>query len=55
MRHVDDLMISQVDPFENTKLITYLMSIYGENMTVKQGKKHTYLGMEFDYSTKGEV
>ena len=38
--HVDDLVLSNVDAYENTKLISYLMSIYRRKMTVTRGKKH---------------
>ena len=51
--HVDDLKVSHVDSFENTKLIHYLSKIYGSKMTVNRGAKHRYLGMDFDYSTPG--
>lgn len=34
--HVDDMLASHMDPYENTKLISYLMSIYGRKMTVKR-------------------
>ena len=29
--------------------------MYGEDLTVHQGKVHDYLGMDLDYSTPGEV
>jgi hypothetical protein len=35
--------------------ITWLKSIYGEDMRVSRGKKHDYLGMDLDYSVQGEV
>eukprot|EP00956_Cyclotella_meneghiniana_P042119 scaffold248363_cov77-Cyclotella_meneghiniana.AAC.2 len=49
--HVNDLKVSHVDAFENTKFIHYLRKIYGPKMTVTRGKQHRYLGMDFDYST----
>jgi hypothetical protein len=51
--HVDDLIASHVDAYENTKLISYLMGIYGRKMTVNRGKKHRYIGMDMDYSRPG--
>lgn len=51
--HVDDLHASHKDPKENTKLIEYLQGIYGDKMTVNRGKKHRYLGMDFDYTKAG--
>ena len=33
--HVDDLAVSHMDEYENTKLISYLMGIYGWRMMVK--------------------
>jgi hypothetical protein len=38
--HVDDLMMSHVDPDENTNLLKYLEGIYGDKMTVMRGSKH---------------
>ena len=32
-----------------------MKGIYGENMPVVRGKKHTYSGMDLDYSSPGEV
>ena len=33
----------------------YLPTRYGDQLSVKRGQLHDYLGMEMDYSTKGEV
>ena len=51
--HVDNLKISHKDPREVTKVEEWLRGIYG-NVTVCRGKKHTYLGMQLDYSSPGE-
>ena len=48
--HVDDLMMSHVDPEENTMLFHYLQDIYGDKMTVTRGSHHKYLGMDMDFS-----
>ena len=32
----------------------YLSTKYGEKLYVKRGQVHDYLGMDLDYSTKGE-
>jgi hypothetical protein len=53
--HVDDLKISHLRPQRVTELLLYLEQLYGEPMVVTRGKKHTYLGMDFDYTTKGVV
>jgi hypothetical protein len=53
--HVDDLKVSHVDPFQITRFAEYLASIYGEKLTVNRGQVHDYLGMDLDYSTKGQV
>ena len=37
-----------------TKCLDYLEKIYGP-MTINRGRKHTYLGMDLDYETKGVV
>jgi hypothetical protein len=51
--HVDDLMMSHVEPDENTKLLKYLEGIYGDKMTITRGSKHRYLGMDMDFSKPG--
>jgi hypothetical protein len=51
--HVDDLMMSHVEPGENTKLLEYLTDIYGEKMTITRGSHHRYLGMDMDFSKRG--
>jgi hypothetical protein len=60
--HVDDCKLSHVDPRVNDTFIETLRDEYqsifedgsGE-MTVSRGKKHTYLGMQLDYSVPGRV
>ena len=32
-----------------------IANLYGHNITVSGGETHDYLGMDFDYSTKGVV
>ena len=53
--HVDDLKVSHENLFEVTKFACYLQSIYGENLTVKRGKVHNYLGMDLDFSENGSI
>jgi hypothetical protein len=53
--HVDDLKLSHVDVKVVDEMISWLKSIYGEDMRVSRGKKHDYLGMELDYLVPGEV
>jgi hypothetical protein len=53
--HVNDLKLSHVDTKVVYDTITWLKSIYGEDMRVSRGKKHDYLGMDLDYSVPGEV
>jgi hypothetical protein len=53
--HVDDIKMSHVDEKEVSKLITWLKSVYGEDMRVSRGKVHDYLGMTLDLTNKGEV
>jgi hypothetical protein len=53
--HVDDLKLSHVDAKVVDDTITWLKSIYGEDMRVSRGKKQDYLGMDLDYSVQGEV
>jgi hypothetical protein len=53
--HVDDIKMSHKDPKEVTKVIDWLKGIYEDNMHVSRGLLHDYLGMTFDYTTKGEV
>ena len=49
--HVDDLKVSHKDPAEVTQFPRDMGKIYGDGITVTRGKIHTYLGMDFDYST----
>ena len=35
--------------------IEYMKGIYGEKMPVARGKKHTYVGMDLNYISPGEV
>eukprot|EP00804_Cyclotella_cryptica_P005871 CCRYP_000147-RA/>CCRYP_000147-RA protein AED:0.12 eAED:0.13 QI:0/0/0/1/0/0/3/0/1214 len=51
--HVDDLKISHKRKVEVKKLESWLRSIYG-NISVSEGNKHTYLGMDLDYSEAGK-
>ena len=52
--HVDDLKVSNKNPFDITLFPQYLSTKYGEQLSVKRGHVHDYLGMDLDYSTKGE-
>ena len=49
--HMDNLKVSHNDPVEVTKFLLAMAKIYGTGITVPRGKVHTYLGMNFDYST----
>ena len=51
--HMDDLKISHKRKVEVKKLESWLRSIYG-NISVSEGSKHTYLGMDLDYSEAGK-
>jgi hypothetical protein len=53
--HVEDLKLSHVDSKVVDDTITWIKSIYGEDMRVSRGKKHDYLGMDLDYSVQGEM
>jgi hypothetical protein len=55
--HVDDLKSSHKLPKVNDKFVKWLNKMYGEygKVTEHRGLKHEYLGMELDYTTKGEV
>lgn len=52
--HVDDLKISCKDSRGVEDVITHLTNVYGK-MNVCRDKIIDYLGMDFDYSKKGEV
>jgi hypothetical protein len=54
MWHVDDIKMSHEDENQVTRLITWLKSIYGEDMIVSRGRVHDYLGMTLDFTNKGE-
>ena len=55
--HVDDLMISHVDPGVVTDISKGLGNKYGDLMelTINRGKVHEYLGMIFDFNSPSKV
>ena len=53
--HVDDLKVSHKDSAEVSIFFPAMTKIYGPGITVTQGKVHTYLGMDFNYSTPQSV
>jgi len=55
--HVDDLKSSHVNTKVNDEFKIWLNKMYGAFGEVKatRGKVHDYLGMTFDFSTKGKV
>ena len=54
--HVDDLKISHKDSVVVNEVIASLSDEYGkvEEMTVRRGKIHDYLGMTLDFSEEGK-
>ncbi len=52
--HVDNLLITRVSQKNLDEFGAYLKSVYPETRT-KRGLRLDYLGMTFDFSTKGEV
>ena len=57
--HVDDLKISHQDSNEVTKFIQWIKSKYEDanigKVHTSHGKKHKYLGINFDFSKKGSI
>ena len=53
--HVNDLKVSQKEPFESKNFATYLSIIYGNTMKVHRWKVYGHLGMYLDYSEPGVV
>ncbi len=56
--HVDDLLISHVDPAVVTHFLTWLAKCYDtadKKLNVVRGTKHDYLGMNMDFSSPSEV
>ena len=53
--HVDDLKVSHKDPVAVTTFLYQLGKLYKGQLTVTRGTVHTYLGMDFDFSTKKAV
>jgi hypothetical protein len=51
---VDDNKISHVNPVVVTKIVGLIEERFGK-MTVTRGKKHTFLGMEFEFTDDGTV
>ena len=55
MWHVDDLKVSHKESTEVTKCIIALGRMLCDGLSVTRGKVHSYPGMCFNYSTKGDV
>ena len=55
MWHVDDLKVSHVEEKEVSKFCMQLSDIYGSKIKVNHDKVHSYLGMNFDSSTKRQL
>jgi hypothetical protein len=56
--HVDDLKSSHINPKVNDDFLIWLEEMYGDGIgKVKaiRGKRHVYLGMNLDYSTRGQL
>ncbi len=53
--HAYDLKILHISKSALQTIISHLKEIYGNNLKENFGHQHDYLGMCFDYSTKGEV
>ena len=55
--HVDDGIVSHIDPKQVTDFLKELSKIYGKTdpLTIKRGKIHDYLGMTIDFSTDQQV
>jgi hypothetical protein len=52
--YVDDLKISHVSKAVVEDMVTKIEERYGK-MTVTRGKKHTYIGMDIEFTGNGEV
>ena len=52
--HVDDLKISHNDPKVVDSVLAWLEKLFGKLVT-RRGKKHTYLGMDLDFTESGSV
>ena len=54
---MDDILSSHVDAKVNDEFHEWIDSTFGElkKVTVSRGKKHTFLGMDLDFSDKGKL
>jgi hypothetical protein len=55
--HVDDGLVSHINPTQVTNFLKQLEGVYGNTdpLTIRRGKHHDYLGMTIDLSKDGEV
>ncbi len=53
--HLDDLMAMCKENLELTKFLCYLAKIYGAKLTMRTGRKHDYLGMDMEFTSKGTL
>jgi hypothetical protein len=51
--HVNNLKVSHINPFQNTKFAVYLASIYSNRLVIHIGQVHNYLGMNFNFTKDG--
>ena len=53
--HVDDLMVTCEDDFAITKFACNHANIYGPKLAMHMGKKHDYLGADFEFRDDGKL
>ena len=53
--HVDDLKLSHIDKKVVGKIIKWMKSLYGQDMSISRGNKHDCLGMMLDFSVRLQV
>jgi hypothetical protein len=52
---VDDLMAMCEENLELTKFLCYLAKMYGTKLTMHTGRKHDYLVMDIELTSKGDT
>jgi hypothetical protein len=48
-------MVMCKENFKLTKFSCYLAKIYGTKLTMHTGRKHKYLGMDMEFTSKGTL
>jgi len=53
--HIDNLLGTCTEDFEQAKFSCYLATIYGRKLSMHTGNKHDYLGVDLEFNDDGTL